>query len=179
MKLVNGFTVVCDGGQSLETKGETVTVFGEAGVNVYLKSAGECSADGRLIVDRGVLLLQRTYLSRVNTNAVSIRFFDRTKKDDSVPELVIPLQYINNQLDTTILQSSSGKVVKSKIVIATTHSLNTVMTMEPMVVTVKMSVVGATTFLKLLNEKLVCKSVEGKDDDKTANIAIKKLTTPM
>ena len=164
MKLVNGFIVVCDGGQKLDTKGETVTMFGEAGVNVYMKSAGECSTDGRLIVDRGVLLLQRTYLSRVNTNAVSIRFFDRTKKDDSVPELVIPLQYINNQLDTTILQSSSGKVVKSKIVIATTHSLNTVMTMEPMVVTVKMSVVGATTFLKLLNEKL-SKSVEGKDDD--------------
>ena len=78
--------------------------------------------------------------------------FDRSQRDDSVPELVIPLEYVSNQLESMILRSSSGKVIKGKIVIATTHSLNTVMTMDPMVVTVKMSVVGATTLLNLINQ---------------------------
>ena len=35
MQLANGFTIICDGGQKLDTKGETVTIFGESGVNVY------------------------------------------------------------------------------------------------------------------------------------------------
>ena len=76
MQLANGFTVVYDGGQKLDTKGETVTMFGEAGVNAYLRSAGggekEGVSDGRLIVDRGVLLFQRTFLSELRPNALSI-----------------------------------------------------------------------------------------------------------
>ena len=177
MQLANGFTIICDGGQKLDTKGETVTVFGESGVNAYLRSAGgeKDEGDGRLIVDRGVLLLQRTFLSQLSPNAFSIRLFDRSKMDDSVPEMVIPLEYINNQLEGVILRSNSGKVIKSRIAIPTTHSLNTVITMEPMVVTVKMSVVGATTLLKLVNGKL-CGHMENKDNLLDSNmIAVKKL----
>ena len=57
----------------------------------------------------------------------------------------------------------------------TTHSLNTVMTMDPMAVTVKMSVVGATTLLNLINQKL-CHHMKHKDDQLASNmIAVKKL----
>ena len=179
MKLANGFVVVCDGGQELDIVGETVTMFGEAGVNVYVKSAPnqDATTDGRLIVDRGVVLLQRSYVSE-NQTLFSIRMFDREKMDDSLPDVVIPITYIkNNQLSGSILRSSSGKVVKTKIVIETTHSLNTVMTMGPMVITLKMSVVGATTLLSLVNKKLC--GVEGDDPKKkeqAINAIVQKLS---
>ena len=178
MKLANGFIVVCDGGQELNAVGETVTMFGEAGVNAYMNSATSnqnATTDGRLIVDRGVLLLQRSYLSAMHPNELSIRLFYRGKMDDSVPDLVIPITYIKNELSGSILRSSTGSIVKTKIVVETTHSLNTVVTMEPMVITLKMSVVGASTLLSLVKKN----RNEGSDtENKTQhsiNAILKKL----
>ena len=44
----------------------------------------ESTTDGRLIVDRGVLLFQRTFVSQFNPNVLSTRLFSRDRKDDSI-----------------------------------------------------------------------------------------------
>ena len=144
MQLPNGFYIIPEQGQELRP-GESSTLFAELDVNVYVKDdipSRPGDDDGRLIVDCGMLLVQRS----APDNILSIRAFGREKTDQhTLPDLVVPFFYINQAYDKKIC-SKGGSVTKGKIVISTHWSLNTQMTMNPMVITLKMSTNGRKTF---------------------------------
>ena len=108
---------------------------------------------GKLLVDRGVLLLQRSLTESYKTR-VSIRAFDRSKLDDTLPDLVIPASSID-QIKYKRVKSLSGSMVKGVITIKTQYSLNTQMTLEPMTITIKLSLGGCDSFRTLYNEALL------------------------
>ena len=92
--LPNGFNVMQDEGQEILLQGSRVTIYGEAGVNVYVQDAalGGKGEKGTLVVDRGVVLMQRSKYSN-NGGMLSISAFGRDKKDDSMPDVVIPVPF--------------------------------------------------------------------------------------
>ena len=149
------FTTRRDDGQNLPCQGFSVSIFGDSGVNIHIKPGHQDDGyDGRLIVDRGVVLVQRSYSSDTNNNAISIRGFARGKDDDHFPELIIPITSIANTLKSTLVSSPSGSTVKGKIVIKTTHSLNTLITMEPMTITIKMRVVNSVAMIQSIDNAM-------------------------
>ena len=97
--LPNGFTVMQDEGQEILLQGSRVTIYGEAGVNVYVQDAalGGKGEKGTLVVDRGVVLMQRSKYGN-NGGMLSISAFGRDKKDDSMPDVVIPVGSIQKKL---------------------------------------------------------------------------------
>ena len=149
------FTTRRNDGQNLPGQGFSVSIFGDLGVNIYIKPGHiDDGYDGRLIVDRGVVLVQRSFSSDANKNAISIRGFAREKVDDHQPELVIPITSITNTLKSTLVSSPSGSTVKGKIVIKTMHSLNTLVTMEPMTITIKMRVVNSVAMIQSIDNAI-------------------------
>ena len=79
MQLPNGFYIIPEQGQE-RRPGESSTLFAEPDVNVYVKNdipSRPGDDDGRLIVDRGMLLVQRS----APDNILSIRAFGREKTD--------------------------------------------------------------------------------------------------
>ena len=106
---------------------------------------------GTLVVDRRVVLMQRSKYGN-NDEMLSISAFGRDKKDDSMPDVVIPVGSIQKKIACRKFRSKSGSLVKGELTIETAHSLDTKMAMGPMVITVRMSVVGMTTFMSLYHK---------------------------
>ena len=151
--LPNGFHLVQDTGSNIELQGSRLTIYGEAVVNVHLQDAtlGEKGEKGTLVVDRGVILLQR---SRYGTNGgmLSICAFGRDKKDDSMPDIVIPVGSVHNKIRSKKFRSKNGSLVKGELTIETSHSLDTKVTMGPMIITVRMSLTGMNAFMSLYDK---------------------------
>ncbi|KAL7557825.1 hypothetical protein ACA910_003864 [Epithemia clementina (nom. ined.)] len=153
LQLGNGFNVTAlDEGQDLSWRDQDVaTIFGESGANVYVRATASTvdEKDGRLYVDCGIILLQQSSLSK-KANVLSIACLAKDKTDDNMPkELVIPIGLIIGDIDHGNVCSKGGLVQKAKIVICTSQSLNFKSTLEPMTITLKMSLVGANSFMTL------------------------------
>ena len=151
--LANGFNVMQDDGSEIQLHGSRATIYGEAGVNVYVQDAAGDGKGGKgtLVVDRGVVLLQRSKYGS-NGGMLSISAFGREKMDDSMPDVVIPVGSIYKKIRSKKFRSKSGSLVKGELTIETAHSLDTKMAMGPMVITVRMSVVGMATFMSLFDK---------------------------
>ena len=161
LKLSNGFLVMQDTGENLGSHfaGVNPTLFGTEDVNVYIRpscspgSKSSANHEGPLVIDRGVLLLQRSLTcergSDGGEDVLSIRAFMRGKMDSTLPDVVIPIGSIVGAIKSKKISSSSGTLKKGRLVIRTSHSLNTLLTMQPMTITIKMSLVGMLSFLSV------------------------------
>ncbi|KAL7574279.1 hypothetical protein ACA910_012527 [Epithemia clementina (nom. ined.)] len=110
--------------------------------------------DGRLHVDCGIILLQQSSL-RNKANVLSIAFLAKDKMDDNMPkELVILVIVIIGDIGHCTARSKGGSFQKAKIVIRTSQSLAFMSTLEPMTITIKMSLVGANSFMSLYWQSL-------------------------
>ena len=90
--------------------------------------------DGQTIVDRGHLLLQRDALY----NSVSLVFFDKDARCDMFPKLVIPLGFVV-ATDFSIVKSSNGHKTFGRVRLATCCSIDTLLSVLPMRITILLS----------------------------------------
>jgi hypothetical protein len=103
---------------------------------------GRGSHEGEVIVDRGFLLVQRETLS----DTIFLSCFARDKKNDTIPDLIIPISAIRD-VKTKVVVSESGRIVKGRVKIRTHHTLNSNVSMQPWMITIKMERADANRFL--------------------------------
>jgi hypothetical protein len=91
--------------------------------------------DGEMLVDRGMVLIQRD----ASKNILVLSFFSKDMPNDHFPELIVPFGSINN-IETKIIASENRHHLRGRMRIHTCHTLNSIISLIPWVVTIKMTV---------------------------------------
>jgi hypothetical protein len=91
--------------------------------------------DGEMLVDRGKVLLQRD----TSKNILFLSFFSKDMTNDHFPDLVIPVGSVD-AIETKIIISENRHHFRGRMRIHTRHTLNSISSLKPWVVTIKMAV---------------------------------------
>ena len=91
--------------------------------------------DGEMLVDRGKVLIQRD----ASKNILFLSFFSKDMTNDQFPDLVVPFGSID-YIETKIIVSKNGHHLRGRMRIRTRHTLNSIISLKPWVVTIKMTV---------------------------------------
>ena len=110
---------------------------------------GKGSHEGEVILDRGFLLVQRETLS----DTIFISCFTKDKTDDNFPALIIPASAIRD-VKAKLIVSESGRIIKGRVKIRTYHTLNSNLSMQPWMITLKMDMADTNPFLRVCEQAL-------------------------